>query len=358
MGITKFFRRRERLIGVDIGAAGVKIVEVELGGDRPELVNIAAAPLSGDIFANNTVARPERVAPEIARLLSANGIVDRRAVTAVPGPSVFVKKMKMPNLAPAEIGPNVQLEAGNLIPHNLDAVKLDYQVVGRLDKNSIEVLLVAAKNDVIDSFTGCLAQAGLETAIVDVDVFALQNVFELARPELRESTVALINMGARFTSVAICSGGRTLFTGDAAIGGRACTELLAHGLGRSIEEAEAIKCGRSSAAAESESAPIIARWVESAAVEINRQLGFFWSAVGAAGGIDRILISGGGAEAPGFVESLAAKTELPCERLGVFRGVRCRDGVDAAFLAEIEPCMGVALGLALRQPGDKPHAGG
>jgi len=356
MGLFERWQRRERLIGVDIGASTVKIVEVALGSGRPQLERVAVVPVNGVIFSNHSISKPDRIAPNIAQAIEAHGMRERRAVTAVPAPSVFTKKMRVPSLSTLELTSNIRLEAANVIPHKLEAVKLDFQVIDRPLDGQLDILLVAVKNEVVDSFTGCLNSAGVDTAIVDVDLFALQNIFELARPELVPSTVALINIGARYSGVSICAGGRALLSGDVPLGGRSCTEALALGLDVSLEKAEEMKCAGAPPEHADAAAHILREWVSQAANEFNRKLSFFWNTVGGTGRIDHILISGGGAGVAGLVEAIAAKTEVPCEKLEPLRAMHCAPRVDRALMTQLESSLAVALGLAVRQPGDKPSA--
>ena len=350
MKLSGLFKKREALIGVDIGLSGVKLIELDCVASMPRLSNMAIAPLPAEVFSNNIIVKPEVVAEKISTLLEANGISDRRAVTAVPAPGVFTKKVKMPKLAPAELAANIQLEVGNFIPHKMDAVKIDYHVIGEAGKNQLDVLVVAVKDEVVDSYVEALALAGLETAVVDVDSFALQNCFELGYPEMKESLVALIDIGARYSGVTICRRGQALFTGDIPLGGRAFTDLLVDSLGLSFEEAEGIKRqpGKQPKAAEA-----LAQKIETVAVEFNRQLSLFWNASGVEDSLDRIMLSGGGALLAGLQTALQQKTGIECELLNAFKGVDCGSGFEPGYLAEVSMQAAVAVGLGLRRPGDK-----
>jgi len=350
------FKRREKLVGVDIGAAAVKIVELELGGSIATVVRAELIPLKGEVFSNNSITKPDRVVSELARFFPPSSVERPRAVTAVPAPSVFMKRIKVPRSSGAELTANVQLEASNLVPHKLDAVRLDYQIMGKNGNDALDILLVAVKRDVLESFTGCLNGAGIETAIVDVDLFALQNAYEFLNPARRAGTTAFVNIGSRYTSINICRAGRTLFSGDLGIGGRGCTEAIMQRYGIGFDDAEARKIGLSRERDDADVRETIERWVDAAAIEINRQLGFFWGAAAADGRIDLVVISGGGAATPGIVEAIAARTELPCERFDPFHGLRRSAGVEENELARCGAAMGVAVGLALRQIGDKSTA--
>ncbi|MBX7143747.1 MAG: pilus assembly protein PilM [Oligoflexia bacterium] len=362
MGFKDFFKKQESLIAIDIGASSIKLLELDISGARPKLLNIGSASLSGDIFSNNVITKTDKVSEQITALLEANSVADKRVITAVPGPAVFTKKIKMPKVDLVELAGNIQLEAGNFIPHNLEAVRLDYHIIGESGKSQLDVLVAAVKDEILDSFMECFSLAGLEVAVVDVDFFAMQNMFELGYPDLVSKTVALVNMGTRYSSINICKGGDSLFTGDVAVGGKLFTDGIVEVMGVSADEAEALKrkgttSGSGSKAADDAMAgaiqDVIDRNIEYAAGELNRQLSFFWNASGADEAIDSILLSGGGSLVPGLVSELSEKTGIRCEALNPLKGVEIGDGFDSAYIQELSPFMSVAVGMGIRSPGDK-----
>lgn len=354
MSWKDLFKKKESLISIDIGSSAVKLLELDLTENTPTVVNVGVAPLSGEIFANNIISKSEKVAEHISSLLEANSIADKRVCVALPGPSVFTKKIKMPKMSLNELHSNIYFEAGNFIPHNIEAVRLDYHILGESGKNQLDVLVVAVKNEIIDSFTNTLSLAGLEAAVVDVDYFALQNMFELCYPELFEKTVALINVGARYSSINICRKGESLFTGDIAVGGKLFTEAVAEVAGVSPEEAEKIKRTGDPSTPEIETInDAIDKKVEYVASEFNRQLSFFWNASGSDEGIDSIMLTGGGSLISRLSEDLAEKTGLECAMLDSFKGLQAAEGIDPEYLKQLSPIMSINVGMGIRQPGDK-----
>ncbi len=353
----RLFGRSESLLAIDIGATSIKLAELELGGASPRLLSVAVSPLPPGVISNNVIENTEIVAEQIGAMLEANNIEDKRVVTCVPGPSVFTKRIKMPKSSESELAAAIQLEAGNFIPHSLDAVRLDYQVMRAFGKNQVEVLVVAVKDEILDNYVEAIALAGLEVAVVEVDYFALQNIFELSYPELVSKTVACVNLGRRFSSITVCRDGESLFTGDISAGGRVFDEALASQLSLSPEQIEAFRL------VEGNKAPpgidqqaldgAISGVVEELAVELNRQLSFFWNASGADEGIDQIFLSGGVTKLNGLVESVKIHTGIGVEILDPFRHIEAGDDFDRDHLAEIGPAVTVALGMALREPGDK-----
>ena len=353
MGLLDFFSKVEPLVAIDIGSTGVKLIELDISGDKPKLINLGYSPISEDVFSNNVLSKPEVVAEKLGALLESAGVSDKRVVVAMPGPSVFTKRITTAKADPKELAQNIQFEAGSFIPHNIDEVKLDYHIIGDAGKGKLDVLVVAVKNEIIDSFTECLSMCGLEPAVIDVDCYALQNMFELGYAEQLPQTVALINIGARYSSINICRGGKSLFTGDISLGGKVFTDAIAQELNVSAADAELLKRGKGAPPSLQLTKEVIDKNVEYVASELNRQLSFFWNASGAEDGIERILVSGGGSQVLGLIDELREKTGLQCEFLDPFRGIEIGSSVDAQQVKDTAALMSICVGMGIRQPGDR-----
>ena len=138
-------------------------------------------------------------------------------------------------------------EAEQYIPFEIDEVNLDYEILSGDDRQDgqMEVILAAAKKDVISEFSGVVVQGGREPAVVDVTAFALQNACELNYSVADEVTTALINIGAATANINIMSGNRSLFWRDLSIGGNYYTNAIQKELNLSFDDAETLKRGGS-----------------------------------------------------------------------------------------------------------------
>ena len=347
----------EPYIALDIGSSSIKALSFDVRGAKPKLLGAAVAPTPAGAVTNNSIVKIEQVAQTIRSLIQANEMTGTRAIFAVPGPSAFTKKITIGKTSLKDLTTNIAFEAGNYIPHSIDAVHLDFQVLRSQGKATLEVLLVAVKNEIVRSFTSAIEQAGLEPAIADVDYFALENMFELNYPEEKKRTVALVNIGSRDSSVSIMSGGESLFTGDVGVGGRLYTDTLCETLQMQPAQAEQAKSGLP---VEGFDEGVIQetrdRTTEHLASELHRQIGFFWNAAATDKSIEAIYLCGGASQVPGLLEELSAKTGLNCSLIKTFRGVDWSDQFDEEFIGEIGLSMGVGVGLAIRHFGDKQHA--
>jgi len=354
LGDLNPFKRQESYAAIDIGSSSIKILEVRTSVDQLELLNWGTIATPPSAIQSNMVSEPDRVGEAVRALLEAKGMRCKKAVTAVPGPAVMIKRITLPAQSPQEIEHTIMLEAGNFIPEELENVNLDYQVIDtRSDSKEMEVLLAAAKKDIVSSYAETLRAAGLSPVVVDVDYFALDNLYELNYDAVPEQVVALVNIGARYSSINILKGGRSVFTGDVPVGGRDITEALTRDLGVTAEEAERLKTGKGGGQVDAEQLTMaLGPAVDALIEEIHYALSFFWTAA-TDERIDVLYLSGGAAQTPELVQRLAERIEAPVEVTDPFSRIALSTALDSAALHKRASEFAVALGLAVRRPGDK-----
>jgi type IV pilus assembly protein PilM len=257
-----------------------------------------------------------------------------------------------------ELDESIQWEAEQYIPFDVKDVNIDTQILtpegdaaGQMD-----VLLVAAKKDMINDYTSVCAEAGLTAAVVDVDAFAVQNAFESNYEGFGGETVVLINVGAAVSNINILARGTTTFTRDITMGGNAFTEEIQKQLNISYDEAEALKVGgqgESDAVVPQEVERVIQGVADQMGGEIQRSLDFYAS-TSPAGAISRVYLSGGTARIPALFKVIEARAGVPVEVLNPFKNIEIDNRkFDPAVILAAAPSAAVAVGLALRRAGDK-----
>jgi type IV pilus assembly protein PilM len=354
---TKFrnpFSRHAGYLVLDIGSSSVKLAEVVHESGGPRLATLATTPLVATAIQSNVIQDELPVIDAIKLLLDATRAQATQVITAVPGPAVIVKKVVLPAQSGQAIDSAVLNEASHLIPDSLDNVNLDYQVIDTIeDGNKMEVLVVAVKRDIINSYTGAIRAAGLEPVMVDVDYFALENMYALNYESAGDTPVALVNIGARYSSINILKHGRSTFTGDVPVGGAEYTDALVRQLGLSPEDADQVKRGRSVGGIDAATAePVLSSVTEFIAEEIHRAISFFWTAA-TDEPIGSVVLSGGPARMPGLATTLQERLQTTVEVADPFRRMRVDGKVDRGLIEECGPALAVAVGLATRRPGDK-----
>jgi type IV pilus assembly protein PilM len=354
LGAANPFRREEGFVALDIGSSSIKMVEAVGEKTGYRLVNLGILPLPSAAVQNNMVVEKEIVAKTIQNLIRANGVKATKVISVVPGRAVMIKKIQLPTQEEKELEANVEFEATNVIPENLENVNLDYQVLNYLENgNKMEILLVAVKKEIINSYTQVIQEAGLIPAIMDVDYFAMENMYEINYEPKPEEIIGLIHIGACYTSINVLKNGISTFTGDLPVGGEAFTESLMHELKIPYDQAETFKVsgfleGKKSADLES----LLGAGCDSLSDEIRHTLSLYGT-MAAEEGIHSIYLSGGSAKVPGLPRLIQEKLGVPVHLSEPFRSFTVAKHIDRDYLQESATALAVGAGLAIRRPGDK-----
>jgi type IV pilus assembly protein PilM len=357
LSFSASFGSNDGFVALDIGSSSIKMVEAAVEKSGYRVLNLGALPLPASAIQNNMVVDQTAVIDTIRRLIAENGVKGTKVISAVPGRAVIMKKIQMPRQEDAELEANVEFEANNVIPENLENVNLDYQILNFVDGgNKMEVLLVAVKKELVNSYADVIQDAGLEPAVMDVDYFALENMYEANyAADASAGVVGLIHTGARYTSITLLQNGLSTFTGDLPMGGDEFTDGLKRELNISAGAAESLKLtGTLDDKKGFDLAVTLRPMVENLTDEIRRTISLYGAVPSDEGdGLKTIFLSGGSARLPGMRELLEERMAVPVRVVEPFRGFTVSKNVDRAYLAESAPLFAVGAGLAIRRPGDK-----
>jgi type IV pilus assembly protein PilM len=352
------FGRKKGIVGLDIGSSAVKAVELKAGGkggEEYQLLNIGLESLPPEAIVDGAIMDSGAVIDAVQRVFAATKIKTAEVATSVSGNAVIVKKISLPQMSAEELAESIHWEAEQYIPFDIQDVALDYEVIdGGGAGGNMDVLLVAVKKDKISDYTSAISQAGKTCNIVDVDVFALQNCYEINYGIDPGRVVALLNVGASIMNMNIIKGATSIFNRDIAVGGNKYTDVIQKDLNLSFDQAEALKRGsRVEGAAPENLHPILQAVSEEIAVEIQKTFDFF-RATSSEDRIDRIFMAGGTAKVQGLRDLLADRFEAGVEIMNPFNSVTYNPkDFDPDFIAEIGPSAAIAVGLAARRAGDR-----
>lgn len=356
------------IVGLDIGTSSVKIVQLKSSGNQWHLSLMGMAEIPNESMdAKNQDAQRAVVIETIKRVFKESGVKTKKVVTSLSGDSVIIRYVKLPFMTPEELRAAIPREAEQYIPLNIDQVVLDFQILGEVQEDGqrkLDVLLVAAKVDVVDQHLLMLKSAGLTPMVIDIDAFALQNAYEINRLEPSEETVALINMGASLTTINILEGNSTRFTRDIPVAGNDFTKEIQKEFNLKFSEAEELKKAHGAISMEEDDFSLstvsqkddrVLRMSDVMTPVLNKLLGEirrsfdYYETQSRKKTVERVILLGGSARLKNVNRFLANKLGIPVEYLASFRNVEAAKNIDSEQLADKEFHMGVCLGLALRQ---------
>ena len=342
-------RKKKSPVGLYIGSSSVKAVKLNpVRNSLYELVSYGFEELPPDCFANGSIVSPEPITDAIYSIFSNPHLKSDDIVTSISGQSVIVRKVSIHVQNDEDLANAVKWEAEQHLPFDINDVNFDFQVVDKTDDaDMVEVLFVAAKKDVIQSYIDVFNQAEKNLLALDVDAFALLNAYEFNYKPDDEKVAALLNIGANSTTITLVSGTDFLFTRDIGLGGQKYTEFLQKEFDLSYDEADMLKQGEMIADVSlAEVQDVINSVTEIICMEILKTFDYFKS-TSSVNKIDRILVSGGAAHTPGLLDALDSNFDIPTEEFDSFKRIYV-DETQFPMIREQAADMAIAVGLALR----------
>jgi type IV pilus assembly protein PilM len=349
LGDLLAFGGGETAIGLSIGTSSIKVVELKKSGKGWKLLHFGIVQLPEDVIINREIVNQISIVDSIKTLVGQIKLKSKNVCTSLTGTSLIIKRMQVdvPNIK--ELQEAVFWEAEQYLPFDVSEVVMDFHVLSRGKDNKTDVVLVAVKKTVLETYMSCVQDAGLKPKTVDVDFFALQNLFEASYPSNPSEAVAIIDVGASSMKIVIVHNGVPVYTKDAAVGGRMLTAEIQKNLNLSYADAETLKMsGAQDGTMPQEVRELMFGMAESFAMEIKRGLDFY-NASSAGAPVSYILLAGGGARLPELPRVVEEAVGLPTQLMNPFNSISYDPAVFTQdYLNAIALVAAIPVGLALR----------
>lgn len=347
-------RSNQALLGIDVSASSVKLVELVPGAKSGmRLERYAIEPIERGAIVDGNIEKPEAVASALTRAIRRTGAKARLAAMALPSSAVIAKRIMLPaGLHDEDYEIQVESEASQYIPFAIDEVNLDYQILGPSEQSpdDVEVLIAASRKDRVEDRVAIAEMAGLKPVVIDVQPYAARISIDHVCSFLPEHgagmVLAVFDIGQTTTSLTVVHDGKTVFERDQSYGGGMLTQDIVRSYGLSIDEAETRK--RSGELPTNYVDDVLTPFVEQGAAEVARALQFFHTSTPYSH-VDRIFLAGGCAVTQGLAEAIAERTQVPTEIMSPFQGMEISSGIRERQLQVDAPSLMVSCGLAMRR---------
>lgn len=345
-----FFSGNNLVVGLDIGSHAVKVCQLKKSGDSYSVVALGSALLPEGAVDDGTLNDPEAVGKIISGLLKNLKITNKKVGFSISGYSVIVKKIILDAMDDRLLEAHIMAEAEQYIPFDMADVYLDFHDLktNTTPTGRTDIMLVAAKKEIVQDYLIMLEGLGLTPVLVDVDGFALENSFEYSHPE--DKNVALVDIGASKMSINILSQGISVVARDVVLGSQQLTEQIQDALGTDSDEAEKIKLGiipleSNKKDIENIFSSVCTQWV----LEIKKAIDLY-HANHPRHPLQKLILSGGGSKVAGLTDFLAKETGLEVTIFSPFKKIFIDEKkIDLQYLESVSPEMAIATGIALRE---------
>jgi type IV pilus assembly protein PilM len=380
-------------LGVDLGNAGLKIVELKNENGRPQLVTYGFADMSIDAAGRSVEQTEDEIVELLKQVCAKSGVTSKKAVSSLPSFSVFSSVITLPEMKDKELDKAIVWEAKKFLPIPVEEMNLDWKVIGKHEgtrpsdraetntlktlenettiladkekeqngekkeisktisaptiggKSYYKILVTAAPKKNVARYVSIFKRAGIELLGLETESFAL----ERSLVGFEEAPVMIVDIGAITSDLIIVEKGIPVLSRSVDAGGATITQTIAQGLGVDLKRAEQFKRDIGFKTGSGQGIPkVIENSIEPIINEIKYCFDLFLSQEEKNKRIEKIVLTGGSSFLPNLPEFLSQLLNIkviigdPWSR--VIYPVELKPVLD-----EIAPRMAVALGLAMRE---------
>lgn len=336
-----------KTVGLDIGSYAMKAVVGQPTKDGLDVIKMVEAPNPIGAFAPDSPQKREQLITAIKQLFETNDLPFNEVRVSISESQVSTKAVTMPLLSDAELSSAIQWQVEQHIPIPLEEMQYEYVVLRRSDKQSavqdMDVLLVGTRRQVVQNLADILLECNLDVTAMETDTLAQLRVAQLMMPA--NENVALVNIGASFTTVTVVAQGVIQFVHSAPTAGLLFTRAVERGLGLDAVRAEEYKraYGLLAGQLEGKMRTTLAPVMDSLVAEIQKAIRFFLSEHSGQS-LQKMYVTGGSLYLPDLLPYLsqALSLELFPVELGSIATMKFKESVpqDGRFV--------VSAGLAMK----------
>jgi len=353
-------RRSRATLGIDLGHHTFKAVQAESTAAGWRVLRADSIATPGDAIRDGVVVDPDLAAEALRTLLRQARIPAGKVSISVAGASVVVRTVKIPVMPEATLRKSIKFEAGRYVPTSIADSFIEFEIIGTGADGQMDVLIVAAPKDIVETRVRACELAGLEVEAVDIEPFAAYRaLIEFSHePPIEAGAVALIDVGAHTTNVSVVARGLFAMTRSIPQGGATLSEALKGFFKLSDADAEAGKSQLnlrdllSGTPQENPPLRVLQPHVDDLVREMRRSLNYYQSQQtdpSAQCPVTCVVLSGGGAQLNGLADYVADKLGLPVRNIGVYDNQRIVPPAGDDIVGGYDYT--VATGLAMRPVG-------
>ncbi|MFH1825381.1 MAG: type IV pilus assembly protein PilM [Candidatus Firestonebacteria bacterium] len=357
------------LIGLDIGSYSIKLADLKDKGGKFSLVNFGVVDISEEPIESLEPAQKNTLILEaIKKIFNETNVKTKEVGLSLSGEQVIVRYIKLPFMSKEELKGVIKYEAEQYIPFNINQVVMDFSILGEVTEDrqkKIEVLLVAVKEEVVNQYISLLQPIGLSVSLIDIDCFAMQNSLEINYEKKEGETIALINIGAKYTNLNVVEDGVTKFSRDIPLGGISLTKDIQREFNISFSDAEKLKREQGSIIVESEEIVLtripskedkrvkifsaISSTLSKMVLEVRRAFDFYESS-SKKRSIGRVLLSGGSSKLKNIDKFISERLKSPVDIHNPFTNIEIEDITTFdEKIKQLDVYMPVSVGISTRR---------
>jgi len=288
----------------------------------------------------------------LGNFFSEMGFGTKNVIVSLPERQVFVRTVQLPNMTEKDLSSSIRYEAEQYIPLPMKEVTLSYQMldVDVAEKDKMNVLLVAARKNVVLKYIDILKKANLTPKGLEPETLAMSRALGDDAAKTYASIIVDINVAQ--TLIILTYKGFVRLTRNISVGGESLTRAVQQELNLDYTQAEEYKktYGLDESQVEGKIYAALAPVFDKIIAEIKRSKVFF-TTHNPNVMINKVIVSGGTALMPGLLLYMVNHLDVEVELANPWKNVTFSSKIEPQKddLLRLGPVFATPVGLAMKE---------
>lgn len=345
------FGKSGNLVGLDIGSNSIKVVELSEGKTGYSIKSIGYKELPRDVISEGSIIDMAEIVNSLNEIFKERNISNNNVAIGLKGNAVIAKRVHIPGTDSSLLEEEFRYQAQQFIQMDIEDVNIDYHIVQTNEESSMtDVILAVARKDVISGILSTLAATKLKVSVVDLEVFALANAYELTYG-INSDVSAILNLGHSSSIIVFIKNGYYEFSREISIGGKDCIEMIQKKLGITYDDARLIMNDGDAVEFNEDLQRVISDFNTKVGYEIKHSLDLFYNTTKYSA--SKIFMCGGLARLFDLKGSIERTSDIAVEEFNPFLNIDISHVSDYELVVNHPYLFNKALGLALRKVKDR-----
>jgi type IV pilus assembly protein PilM len=340
----------DSFVGVDIGTASIKLVELAIASTGPRLLTYGLIELEKPVQKTGGGDNDIVITAAIKQIMAEAKARSKQVVSSLPGFAVFTSLIDLPKMTERELREAIKYEAKRYVPISLENMVLDWKVVRQeeittkegLGTTKMQVLLTAAPKSLVNRYVKIFKDSNLKLTGLETEAFALTR--SLVGND--KTPVLLLDIGGSATDVFVIVKGFPILTRTIEVGGRAITNAIAERLKVNLDRAEQFKRDFGMKNGQQQIPTVIQEAMSGIVSEMKNVLKLYYGKNQEK--ITKVILSGGDAQMKSLAKYIEDEVEIKTYVGNPWARISYPPAL-GSVLETIGPHFAVAVGLAMRE---------
>ncbi|RCW61195.1 type IV pilus assembly protein PilM [Halanaerobium sp. ST460_2HS_T2] len=217
------FFKKKNFTCIDIGNHNIKVVNLNVDGEKLKLNDLAIKRIPNEIVKNGIIIDYAIAGAELKEVVNSMKNISKNIITTIPNRDLLIREVEIPLMKDNEVKESLKWEINDELPYDVENAVFDYELVKKF-KDKLKFMVIVVKKNILKNYLSILEKANLKAKVVNIQPMALLSILEYSN--LLNNSEIIVDIGSFSSQITIGNKTEIFLSRTVDIGGINFTKIL------------------------------------------------------------------------------------------------------------------------------------